>query len=266
MKLFHSPFPIFASLAIALCLPLQINARDLPGDEDYAKYCFTDSSNVTLPYRMLKPEQTADNQKYPMVIFLHGCGERGSDNEKQLTHGSLLFSNPANEDKYPAYVVFPQCEDRYWTSRFDHETFIPGAPVPPESEEEKAVMGLIDELTQTYPIDTNRIYIMGISMGGIATYDLVCRYPDVFAAAVPICGAVNPDRLSNLENVSFMIFQGEQDREVPIFAGREAYKALKAAGTNVEYVEFAGADHEESWIEAFNYQDLLPWLFSQTKN
>lgn len=101
-------------------------------------------------------------------------------------------------------------------------------------------------------------------MGGIAVYDLACRYPERFAAAVPICGAVNPDRLKNTSDISFLIFHGAQDEEVPVLCSRKAYVMLDSIGAKVDYVEFAGEGHE-CWTSAFNYPTLLPWLFAQTK-
>ncbi len=249
---------LLSQTAIVSAAPPQVN-------EEYAKCVFVDSATeTTLPYRMLSPQNTKAGDKYPLVVFLHGSGERGTDNEKQLAHGASTFSNPATADKYPSFVVFPQCKDRTWTERFSAQSFMPGAPTPHISKEEEAVVALIYSLAEEYPIDKDRIYLVGISMGGIATYDLACRYPDLFAAAVPICGAVNPERLNDAKNVSFMIFHGEEDDEIPSICGRKAYKSLSAAGANVEYIEFAGMGHD-CWSSAFNYPNLLPWLYSQSK-
>ena len=233
-------------------------------NQEYAKYVYTDSiTNKSLPYRMLSPKIKA-GETYPLVFFLHGSGERGDDNEKQLIHGASTFSNPYNCDKYPAFVVFPQCKEKSWSAATSPKFFMPGAQTPELTVSEEMLVDLIKELKSTLPIDPERIYLIGISMGGIATYDLVCRFPELFAAAVPICGAVNPDRLTNAKDVNFMIFHGAQDEEVPNICGREAYKALNSAGANVEYIEFAGMGHD-CWSSAFNYPEFLPWLFSQTK-
>lgn len=250
--------------AIFSVLTLSAYGFNIDMTEDYERLVFTDSLNNSMPYRMLSPNSVEHNITYPLVVFLHGSGERGTDNEKQLAHGSSIFSNPANVDKYPAYVVFPQCKEKSWTDKLDARVFMPGAPIPRETKSEELVMGLVNSLINQYPIDVNRIYIIGISMGGVATYDLVCRYPDVFAAAVPICGAINPERLSAVKNVNFLIFHGEKDDEIPSICGREAYKALCSVGANVDYIEFVGAGHD-CWTAAFNYPSLLPWLFSQHK-
>lgn len=245
-------------------LPMTTLAHKPIENQEYTREVFSDSSNNTMPYRMLSPT-VKDGEKYPLVVFLHGSGERGNDNEKQLTYGASTFSNPCNVDKYPAFVIFPQCKEKAWTNSTDARAFMPGAETPPITDSELMVVNLVKEIMSTQPIDPSRVYIVGISMGGIAAYDLVCRYPDVFAAAVPICGAVNPERLAVAKDVNFMIFHGEEDDEVPSLCGREAYKALNAVGAKVEYIEFAGIGHE-CWSSAFNYPEFLPWLFAQSKN
>lgn len=247
-----------------LLLPFSSKAEKPIFNGEYAKQEFVSSSNVRMPYRIMSPENIDKNMKYPLVVFLHGSGERGDDNEKQLLHGASTFSNPANAYRYPAYVVFPQCKEKFWTEAFNERVFMPGAPNPGLSKTEASLMELVDYILTNNPVDTSRIYLIGISMGGIATYDLACRYPKKFAAAVPICGAVNPDRLANASEVSFMIFHGEDDDVIPSLCGREAYKALNAAGARVEYIEFAGMGHD-CWDSAFNYPNFLPWLFSQQK-
>lgn len=257
-------------LILTLCTFLPLTARagmpQVPVNGDYSYHTFTDADDASMPYRMLAPANVDEGVRYPLVVFLHGAGERGDDNEKQLTHGASVFSNPANADRYPAFVIFPQCKEKSWTAdKADPRGFMSGAPVPAESETEKTLMRLIGDVVAANPIDPSRIYIVGISMGGIAAYDIVCRHPNVFAAAVPICGAVNPERLADAKDVKFMIFHGEDDEEVPSICSREAYKALSAAGAQVDYVEFAGIGHE-CWSSAFNYPTLLPWLFAQTKS
>lgn len=256
---------IISIIAAIFMLPLSSVARRPSVYDDYARKDFVSSENVRIPYRILSPQTIVPGEKYPLVIFLHGSGERGADNEKQLIHGASIFSNPVNAERFPAFVVFPQCKDKCWTGSIDQRMFMPGSPTPDVSKTETSLMELVSELSKDYPVDADRIYMVGISMGGIATFDLACRYPNKLAAAVPICGAVNPERLSKANDVNFMIFHGEVDEEVPVFCSREAYKALNAANANVEYVEFSGVGHE-CWDSVFNYTDFLPWLFSQTKN
>lgn len=230
----------------------------------YEAKVFESSEGQKLNYQMLKPANAEKGKKYPLVIFLHGMGERGDDNKKQLTHGGQMFLNPANQEKYPAYVLFPQCPDTaFWAYDGVPRSFKMEAEdtMPPVF---KAVKEMIDTYL-TYPdIDKSRVYIMGLSMGGMATFDMVARFPELFAAAVPICGAVDPSRLAATKGVKFRIFHGDADRVVPVFCSRIAYKALREADVDVEYYEFPGCDHA-SWNPAFNKPDFMEWLFKQKK-
>jgi predicted peptidase len=135
---------------------------------------------------------------------------------------------------------------------------------PPQAPIITLLMELIDSYISRPEVDPRRIYIMGISMGGIATYDIVSRYPEKFAAAIPICGSVNPQRLKGTKGVAWRIFHGDSDAAVTVEGSREAYKALKKFGLDVEYIEFPGCTHN-SWNPAFNYPDFMKWLFKQKK-
>jgi predicted peptidase len=235
--------------------------------DEYERSVFVSSSGDSLNYRLLEPEVMQAGEKYPLVLFLHGAGERGNDNEKQLTHGGQMFLNPVNREKYPAFVLFPQCpESGYWAYENRPQSFIPTQM--PVGKEMPSVFQAVKELLDMYlanpQVDKSRIYIMGLSMGAMGTYDMVSRFPDIFAAAVPICGTVNPMRLSAARNVAFRIFHGDADDVVPVAGSRQAYKALKAAGASVEYIEFPGCNHG-SWNPAFNYPDFMKWLFTQKK-
>ena len=138
----------------------------------------------------------------------------------------------------------------------------------PEVQEPTRIFRTLKELLDTYlampQVDKDRIYVMGLSMGGMGTFDLAIRYPEVFAAAVPICGIVNPARLSAAKDVKFRIYHGDADNIVPVEGSRQAYKALKAAGADVEYIEFPGVNHG-SWTPAFNDSEFMGWLFNQKK-
>jgi len=228
------------------------------------------SNNDTLRYRELLPENYNAQRKYPLVLFLHGAGERGSDNLAQLTHGSMMFTNPVNQEKYPAIVLFPQCpKDFFWSFErrpegpFDVTAFPADYKIPSILQ---AVKDLLDQYIAAGKVDTDRIYIMGLSMGGMGTFDMVCRFPDVFAAAIPICGGINPERLkATAGKVKFRIYHGDKDEVVPAENSRKAYRALKECGADVEYFEFPGCNHA-SWDPAFNQPDFLAWLFQQKKS
>ena len=237
------------------------------GQNEFEKKVYVTASNDSLNYRLLRPEVEQEGEKYPLVLFLHGSGERGSDNEKQLFHGSQMWLNPVNRENYPAFVLVPQCpESGYWAytdrpSSFEPDQMPSDIPLSP-------VFRTLKELIDTYlampQVDKKRVYVIGLSMGAMGTYDLAIRYPEIFAAAIPICGTVNPTRLSAAKDVKFRIFHGDADTVVPVSGSRQAYKALKAAGADVEYIEFPGVTHG-SWNPAFTQPDFMSWLFSQKK-
>ena len=232
---------------ILLLSVLLFSLEFVVAQDEYERSVFVSSLGDSLNYRLLEPEVMQAGEKYPLVLFLHGAGERGNDNEKQLTHGGQMFLNPVNREKYPAFVLFPQCpESGYWAYENRPQSFIPTQM--PVGKEMPSVFQAVKELLDMYlanpQVDKSRIYIMGLSMGAMGTYDMVSRFPDIFAAAVPICGTVNPTRLSAARNVAFRIFHGDADDVVPVAGSRQAYKVLKAAGASVEYIEFPGCNHE----------------------
>lgn len=197
---------------ILLLSVLLFSLEFVAAQDEYERSVFVSSSGDSLNYRLLEPEVMQAGEKYPLVLFLHGAGERGNDNEKQLTHGGQMFLNPVNREKYPAFVLFPQCpESGYWAYENRPQSFIPTQM--PVGKEMPSVFQAVKELLDMYlanpQVDKSRIYIMGLSMGAMGTYDMVSRFPDIFAAAVPICGTVNPTRLSAARNVAFRIFHGD---------------------------------------------------------
>ena len=178
-----------------------------------------------------------------------------------------MFLNPVNREKYPAFVLMPQCPiDAYWAYTSRPVSFVPSDM--PAGQEISPVFSSLKELLDVYlnmpQIDKDRVYIIGLSMGGMGTYDMIIRFPELFAAAIPICGTVNPSRLADVKGVKFRIFHGDADNVVTVEGSRAPYRALKAAGVDVEYIEFPGCDHG-SWNPAFNYPGFMDWLFSQKK-
>ncbi|MBQ4278743.1 MAG: prolyl oligopeptidase family serine peptidase [Rikenellaceae bacterium] len=220
----------------------------------------------TLRYRVMYPENYEAGKKYPMVLFLHGLGESGSDNELQLRFGAGQFANPVNRERYPAIVIFPQCPvGKYWLDMRPASFDESGMTEQPFAGPMTLVWDLVQSYADTARVDRDRIYVMGLSMGGMGTYDLVCRFPDFFAAAVPICGAANTRRLeAPARSVAFRIYHGDADPIVPVEASRRAYKALKRYGAQVEYFEFPGVWHD-SWSWTFLQPGFLDWVFSQKK-
>lgn len=235
----------------------------------FEKYRFIQNGD-TLPYRILLPLNYDANKKYPVIFFLHGRGESGSDNEKQLIHGASLFLRDSIREKYPAIIVFPQCPaNSYWSNvqtiadpRGKRSFyFIPdGDP----SLSMKLAIGLLDNIMLRYPVDAKRIYVMGLSMGGMGTFEIARRKPGLFAAAIPICGGADPSTAIKIKNISWWIFHGAKDDVVLPAYSENMFKALKNAGARVKFTLYPDANHN-SWDSAFAEPELLSWLFSRHK-
>ena len=249
-----------------LIISILVYALSIFAQDEYLYGSFSHDSKI-LPYRYIEPLNIKSNKKYPVVLFLHGAGERGTDNKAQLLHCSSQFLNPEIREKYPAYVFFPQApQGAFWSipdrlTELSQDMF---ASVNDPSWQLKTLKAMVDSIAQLPNVDSKRIYIMGISMGAMATYELCWRYPHLFAAAVPICGGADINRLSNASQISWRIYHGDADPVVSVTFSRAAYKVLKQAGAKIVYREFAGCTHN-SWSPAFNDLDLFPWLFSQKK-
>lgn len=205
-------------LFLALFFSLTVKAQSY----EYGKLPFADGD--TLLYRYLVPEMVDGIERYPLVLYLHTSGERGNDNER-TTFGAQMFLNPVNREDYPCYVIVPQCpEGRTWA--FDKSPGSYDFPKDyPESRMMKEVIELVRLFMQRPDVDPDRVYIYGMSMGGIGAFDAVARHPDIFAAAVPICGDINPDRLGKFEGVSWSLYHGDSDPAVPVSGSRDAYRA-----------------------------------------
>lgn len=220
----------------------------------------------TLRYRILFPDNYDNNKSYPLVIFLHGSGERGSDNEKQLIHGASLFTDKENRAKYPSIVLFPQCQEKaFWAPIVTREKGFDYPLNSKTTEPMQLLIRLIAEIKKNEAVDRNRIYVLGLSMGGMGTFDLICRKPGLFAAAIPICGGVNINRLNKIKNISIRIYHGADDPIVSPEHSKDAYNKLKTINSKkVELIIFPGVGHN-SWTNAFASDDFMSWMYSQHK-
>jgi predicted peptidase len=229
------------------------------------------SGNDTLSYRILYPDNFKPRKKYPLVLFLHGAGERGNDNKKQLVHGSSLFLREDIRKSHPAIVIFPQCpQSTYWSNvRFEYDTAGRRKFIYTHGEEPtkamKALISFVNDLKSQKYIDKQRMYLGGLSMGGMGTFELLSRMPDTFVAAFPICGGGHPASVTAYsDKASLWIFHGEEDAVVPVGLSVEMYEALKKASAEVKLTLYPGVNHN-SWDNAFAEPELLPWLFKHKK-
>jgi len=276
------PFPIFGGtidrnlhpmktllpllLWALLCFPAGMQAQE---DSPYQKKAFVAGAD-TLPYRLLMPEGFDSSRKYPLLLFLHGGGERGSDNEKQLTHGSGLFTHPLNRGAFPAVILVPQCaQDSYWAQvDIDRSSYPIGLAFHYEKGPTRPlelVMKLLGSYQELPYIDTERIYVMGLSMGGMGTYELLYRMPGTFAAAIPICGAGVPETTATYAaNTPVWAFHGARDQVVAARHSVAMVGALLEAGAHPALTLYDTYNHN-SWDGAFAEPGLLPWLFSHRR-
>ena len=257
---------------VLIALICAINTTHAQNPKDAFEHGQHEFKEGSLNYRVLYPEGFDPSKKYPLVLFLHGAGERGENNEKQLIHGSKLFLDAQNRKDFPAVVIFPQCPpDDYWANVHRpldengkrHFTFFKTSKKPHQSM--KGLMSMVDSLSSVSHIDTERMYVMGLSMGGMGTFELVSRMPKTFAAAAPICGGDNPKSAKKYsKKVPFWIFHGLKDDVVPPHFSQDMAKAIEAKGGKVKLTLYPNANHN-SWDPAFAEPELLPWLFSKTK-
>ena len=236
----------------------------------YKKAQFVQQSD-TLQYRILWPKNFSEDQQYPVVLFLHGAGERGNDNKTQLVHGAKLFLDPENRKKYPAIVIFPQCpKDEYWSnalidrSKKGRDKFNYRQQGPPVTSL-RLVIALMDRMVAEPFTKDDQIYVGGLSMGGMGTFELLSRKPDTFAAAFPICGGGNPQMAdSYARNTALWVFHGAKDDVVDPSFSKEMVIAVKKAGGKPKFTLYKDANHN-SWDPAFAEPELLSWLFSHKK-
>lgn len=222
---------------------------------------FVSEKGDTLQYRQLYPD-AAKFRKYPLVIFLHGSGERGNDNEAQLKWGVYNFATDENMSLHPAVVIAPQCPNGASWSNFTRDAQMKLQPTP--SKPMELVIALVHKLVKTLPIDSTRIYITGLSMGGYGTYDAMERYPDLFAAAVPVCGAGDVSQAPKIAKIPTWIFCGAEDPAVDPVNSLNMFKALVAAGARPGFTQYPEVGHF-SWIEAYSDAMMLEWMFRQHK-
>lgn len=217
-------------------------------------------------YRLLRPQNLQEGEKAPLVIFLHGAGERGDDNFSQLKYLPEQLASPENCMKYRAFVFAPQCraESSWVDAIWGAKESTPMAERP--TWDLAQVMTTIDHLMVTEPIDRSRIYLTGLSMGGYGAWELACRAPGLFAAVVPICGGGDEAVAPTLLRVPIWAWHGELDDAVPVERSRGMVKAIRDAGGKLcRYSELPGEGHH-SWVPAYDLRSgLLDWVFSQAK-
>jgi predicted peptidase len=254
-----------------------------PVADAFLKFVYHDAATgVSMPYRLFVPAGYDAAKKYPLVMFLHGGGENGTDNEKQLagSEGATVWAKPEEQAKRPAFVLAPQghpyvnpdssaplggfgiTRDREG-NRYMTEVLKPSADV-------KTVLSVLEKVMRDYSVDAKRVYVTGLSQGGFGTWNIGLLRPDLFAALVPIAGGGDTELVSRLAGMPIWAFHSEDDQVVPVTYSRTTIAALRRAGGQPFYTELASGtffDPNEhwSWVYAYRSEAMREWLFKQAK-
>jgi len=200
---------------------------------------------VKLNYLLHLPKNLAEKEKWPLILFLHGAGERGDDVAKVRAHGIPKIVE--KQDDFPFITVSPQCASRSWWTM-----------------EVEALNALLDDIVAKYPVDQKRIYLTGLSMGGYGTWQLAAEYPERFAAIAPICGGGEHEKASRLKDIPAWVFHGAKDTVVKPEESEKMVDVLKAVGGNVKYTLYPDANHD-SWTETYDNPALYAWFLSHAR-
>ena len=249
---------------------VRVIAQQTESSKDLFSYEHHMVNDDTLNYRMLLPKGFDESKTYPLVLMLHGAGERGDDNKKQLAHGSQLFLKEITRDLFPAIVIFPQCpQNDYWSKlEADRST----KPITFKYKYNEApttamalVIDLMTEMVGKPYVKTDQVYVMGLSMGGMGTFEIIYRNPKMFAAAIPICGGGDPESVTAYaKTIPLWILHGAKDDVVDPKLSLSMASAIITAGGFPKLTLYDFANHN-SWDPAFAEPELLKWLFSNTK-
>lgn len=202
---------------------------------------------VSLDYLLFLPKDygVETQKEWPLILFLHGAGERGDDLELVKVHGIPKIVE--QKEDFPFIAVSPQCPEFSW---WTHEV--------------EALNALLDKIVETYAVDEDRIYLTGLSMGGFGSWELAMKYPDRFAAIAPICGGGEPEKVCVLKEVPVWVFHGAKDETVPLKRSKEMVEALKACDGNVKFTVYPDAGHD-SWTETYDNPELYKWFLKHTR-
>ena len=220
---------------------------------------FKNSNGEKLLYRLFIPQNYAPKTKYPLVVYLHGGAGSGNDNRKQIDGGNGylidLFTGNETQQRFPSFVVAPQATAQEGWIKSDRIS---------ATRQLHLVYQLLEELRRNYNLDEGRVYLAGQSMGGFGTFAIISEYPHTFAAGVALCGGGDQSKVDRLLNTPIWAFHGARDEAVPVERSRTIVAAIKEAGGQVKYTEYADTDHI-IWPKVVKETDLLPWLFAQRR-
>lgn len=219
-------------------------------------HIFVNSKGDTLRYRLLKPLNYNSSKQYPLVVSLPYGGQPGTDTIRQIQGAAAaeMLSTDANRKKYPAFLFIPNCPNGSgWGG-------IPNYP-----SVDSLVYEALYSLDTQFSIDAKRRYVTGISRGGYGTWNFICTHPEMFAAAIPVCGGGDPALAAKAMHVSIWAFHGKHDKNVPVSGSRDMISAIEKAGGHPKYTEYPDEGHN-IWYQVSITPGLLDWLFTQRKD
>ena len=234
--------------AVMCCLLWNVQPCDAqPTERQIAQRLLLENGELTeMKYlKYLPPSYDSSEVEWPLLLFLHGAGERGDDLEMVKVHGPPKMIAQGRD--FPYVVISPQCpEDVWWSIETLH--------------------ALINEVVETHRIDMSRIYVTGLSMGGYGSWELAYTYPDLFAAVAPICGMGDPGKAHLMKGIPTWVFHGAKDEIVPLVRSQEMVDALEEAGSNVRFTIYPEAGHVGAWVNAYGDPEFWEWLAAQQKD
>ncbi|MHC4156189.1 MAG: carboxylesterase family protein [Planctomycetota bacterium] len=205
----------------------------------------TITKTISCQYLLFLPAGYGENERqWPLILFLHGMGQCGSDLEKVKEHGIPKIVEGRKDFAFIA--VSPQCpEGEFWSS--------------------DVLINLLDEVTSRHAVDPSRIYLTGLSLGGGATWHIACEHPDRFAAIAPICGWGSPAKACNLKDVPVWAFHGAKDKVIPVKGSKEMVQVLKDCGGDARLTVYPETGHD-SWTQTYDNQELYDWFLSHRRD
>lgn len=231
--------------------------------DEMTKYTGGKYKDEEFHYRLLKPAKVEEGKKYPVVLFLHGAGERGSDNKAQLKYFPEWMADAKHREKYPCYVIAPQCRNGEKWSSGNWGAKLSAKMDTEPTDQMKVALAALEHVAKAYPVDEKRFYLTGLSMGGYGSWELGMRQPERFAAIAPICGGGDESQAAKLAKVPVWAWHGDADNAVPVERSRNMIAAIKSAGGTPKYSELKGVGHD-SWTQAYTGSDsVIPWMFEQ---
>ena len=261
VKLMAMKFAMLCFLLLAAAAQAQFST------EDMLQPCvYTNETGETFAYRLSVPQFPAAGKKYPVILFLHGSGECGTDNLRHIKVGlpALMDTLLKRSRPEPVIVVAPQCQAaNWWVKRLAMNEGYAAAGEPTPSLE--VALEIVRHLVAERQGDPDRLYITGLSLGGFGTWDAIQRDPALFAAAIPICGGGDIRRIQGIKRLPVWVFHGRDDKNVAVACSRRMVEALKRIGSRkVRYTEYEGADHNV-WDRTYADPQVVDWLLLQTR-